>query len=183
MEDREAELLEGCRAGDTAAFERLYEAHGARMKSIAANLLGDLADAEDAVQETFLKVYRGAASFRGGSMLSTWIYRVLVNSCYDLLRKSRRAESAQARIEGSTLERHTPAANDPLRLTLEACVARLEPRRRAAFLLFEVEGFRHREVGEILGIPEGTSKTLLFEARRELQRMLWTSGARAGGAA
>ena len=90
MEDREAELLEGCRAGDTAAFERLYEAHGARMKSVAANLLGDLADAEDAVQETFLKVYRGAASFRGGSMLSTWIYRVLVNSCYDLLRKRSR---------------------------------------------------------------------------------------------
>jgi RNA polymerase sigma-70 factor (ECF subfamily) len=184
-EDREAELLEGCRAGDASAFERLYEAHGARMKSIAANLLGDLSDAEDAVQETFLKIYRGAASFRGGSMLSTWIYRVLVNSCYDLLRKKRlrRAQSSQARIEGSALERPAPAADDPLRLTLEACVAKLDPRRRTAFLLFEVEGFRHREVGEILGIPEGTSKTLLFEARRELQRMLWTSGARAGGAA
>jgi RNA polymerase sigma-70 factor (ECF subfamily) len=52
----------------------------------------------------------------------------------------------------------------------------LEPRRRAAFLLFEVEGFTHREVGDILGVPEGTSKTLLFEARRELQRRLWKRG-------
>src|SRR5438876_11302437 len=140
MEDREAELLEGCRAGDTAAFERLYEAHGARMKSIAANLLGDLADAEDAVQETFLKVYRSAASFRGGSMLSTWIYRVLVNCCYDLLRKrrGRRAEISQAQVAGAVLEPPAPAADDPLRLTLEACVASLDPRRRAAFLLFEV---------------------------------------------
>jgi RNA polymerase sigma-70 factor (ECF subfamily) len=153
--------------------------HGARMKSIAANLLGNLADAEDAVQDCFLKVYRGAASFRGASRLSTWIYRVLVNSCYDMLRKRRRSP-LQARSEGEALvssrEPVTPASDHPLRLSLEACVKDLEPRRRAAFLLFEVEGFTHREVGDILGVPEGTSKTLLFEARRELQRRLWKRG-------
>ncbi|HEY3123191.1 MAG TPA: RNA polymerase sigma factor [Thermoanaerobaculia bacterium] len=172
-------LLEECRAGNVSAFERLYEIHGARMKSVAANLLGNLADAEDAVQDCFLKVYRGAASFRGTSRLSTWIYRVLVNSCYDMLRKRRRYP-LEARAEGETLvssrEPVTPASDYPLRLSLEACVKDLEPRRRAAFLLFEVEGFTHREVGDILGVPEGTSKTLLFEARRELQRRLWKRG-------
>ena len=172
-------LLEECRAGNVSAFEHLYEVHGARMKSIAANLLGNLADAEDAVQDCFLKVYRGAASFRGASRLSTWIYRVLVNSCYDMLRKRRRYP-LEARSEGETLvssrEPVTPASDHPLRLSLEACVKDLEPRRRAAFLLFEVEGFTHREVGDILGVPEGTSKTLLFEARRELQRRLWKRG-------
>jgi RNA polymerase sigma-70 factor (ECF subfamily) len=177
-QDDEA-LLEECRAGNVSAFERLYEMHGARMKSIAANLLGNLADAEDAVQDCFLKVYRGAASFRGTSRLSTWIYRVLVNSCYDILRK-RRQYPLEARLEGETLvssrEPVTPASDHPLRLSLEACVKDLEPRRRAAFLLFEVEGFTHREVGDILGVPEGTSKTLLFEARRELQRRLWKRG-------
>jgi RNA polymerase sigma-70 factor (ECF subfamily) len=172
-------LLEECRAGKVSAFEHLYEMHGARMKSIAANLLGNLADAEDAVQDCFLKVYRGAASFRGASRLSTWVYRVLVNSCYDMLRKRRRYP-LEARSEGETLvssrEPVTPASDHPLRLSLEACVKDLEPRRRAAFLLFEVEGFTHREVGDILGVPEGTSKTLLFEARRELQRRLWKRG-------
>ena len=182
--DDEAQLLADCRAGSIAAFERLYEMHGARMKSVAANLLGNTADAEDAVQDCFLKVYRGAASFRGASRLSTWIYRVLVNSCYDMLRKRQR-RPVEARSGPTTdpgREPVTPASDHPLRLSLEACVKDLEPRRRAAFLLFEVEGFTHREVGDILGVPEGTSKTLLFEARRELQRRLWTRGvvARAG---
>jgi len=177
--DEEAQLLEECQAGNVSAFEHLYEKHGARMKSIAANLLGNLADAEDAVQDCFLKVYRGAASFRGDSRLSTWIYRVLVNSCYDMLRKRRR-QPVEARSEGGAAESGrepvTPASDHPLRLSLEACVKDLDPRRRAAFLLFEVEGFTHREVGDILGVPEGTSKTLLFEARRELQRRLWKRG-------
>lgn len=182
--DDEEQLLEDCRAGNVSAFERLYEMHGARMKSVAANLLGNMADAEDAVQDCFLKVYRGAASFRGASRLSTWIYRVLVNSCYDMLRKRQR-RPVEARSEAAAVpgrEPVTPASDHPLRLSLEACVKDLDPRRRAAFLLFEVEGFTHREVGDILGVPEGTSKTLLFEARRELQRRLWTRGvvARAG---
>ncbi|HEY1434331.1 MAG TPA: sigma-70 family RNA polymerase sigma factor, partial [Thermoanaerobaculia bacterium] len=60
------------------------------MKSIAMNLLGNAADAEDAVQEAFLKVHRGAARFRGGSSLSTWAHRILVNTCYDAMRRGRR---------------------------------------------------------------------------------------------
>jgi len=177
--DDETRLLEECRAGSVEAFERLYEKHGARMKSIAANLLGSVADAEDAVQDCFLKVYRGAASFRGDSRFSTWVYRVLVNSCYDTLRRRRR-RPAEARSENwapeTDPELAAPASDHPLRLSLEACVRDLDPRRRAAFLLFAVEGFTHREVGDILGVPEGTSKTLLFEAKRELQRRLAKKG-------
>jgi len=183
--DEEARLLEECRAGDVSAFERLYELHGARMKSIAANLLGSVADAEDAVQDCFLKIYRGAPSFRGDARFSTWIYRVLVNSCYDMLRHRRR-RPVEVREEGETsravADSAAPASDHPLRLSLETCVKELDPRRRAAFLLFAVEGFTHREVGDILGVPEGTSKTLLFEAKRELQRRLAKPGmaARAG---
>ena len=180
--DEDARLLEECRTGEISAFERLYELHGARMKSVAANLLGNLADAEDAVQESFLKVYRGAAAFRGAARLSTWIYRVLVNSCYDMLRRRRRrpVEVAAAGESRETAGFAVPASDHPLRLSLEACVRDLDPRRRAAFVLFEVEGFTHREVGDILGVPEGTSRTLLFEARRELQRLLSRRGIVAG---
>lgn len=145
------------------------------MKSIAANLLGSLADAEDAVQETLLKVYRGAARFRGGSSLSTWIYRILVNTCYDSLRKSRR------RAEGSLPASFAMAADKdrdhPLRLSLEMAISRLSPRERAAFLLCEVEGFSHREAGEILEVGEASSRTLLFRARRQLQKSLRATGA------
>jgi RNA polymerase sigma-70 factor (ECF subfamily) len=184
--DEETRLLEECRAGSVPAFERLYELHGARMKSIAANLLGSVTDAEDAVQDAFLKIYRGTASFRGDARFSTWIYRVLLNSCYDMLRKYRR-RPVEVRSDEETSravpELSAPASDHPLRLSLEACVKDLDPRRRAAFVLFAVEGFTHREVGDILGVPEGTSKTLLFEAKRELQRRLAVKGvtaARAG---
>src|SRR5438034_4171097 len=76
------ELLAGCRSRGLPAFERLYRDHGPRMMSIALNLLGNVADAEDAVQDAFLKIFRGGGGFWGRSALSTWIYRILVNSCY-----------------------------------------------------------------------------------------------------
>lgn len=176
-EEETAEPVEGVKSGDIQAFEELYEKHGPRMKSIAWNLLGNATDAEDAVQEAFLKIYRSAATFRGGSAFSTWAYRVLVNACYDLMRKRRRRQEVG---DPASLERSaSPAADHPLRVALEQCVARLEPRRRAAFLLFAVEGFTHREIGEILDVPEGTSKNLLFTAKRELQGMLWKTRAAA----
>jgi RNA polymerase sigma-70 factor, ECF subfamily len=178
-------LLEGCRAGEVSAFERLYELHGARMKSVAANLLGNVADAEDAVQETFLKIYRGAAAFRGAARLSTWIYRVLVNSCFDMMRRKRRrpVEVGEPGFTRGESELSAPAPDHSLRLSIESTLKELDPRRRSAFVLYAVEGFTHREIGDILGVPEGTSKALLFEARRDLQRKLFRGSAAAGARA
>ena len=150
--------------------------HAPRMKSIAANLLGNTGDAEDAVQEAFLKIYRGAKAFRGGAAFSTWTYRVLVNTCYDALRRRRSRPVAASLDAAEEAGRPTPAAppvaDHPLRLALEKAVSHLKPRHRAVFLLFAVEGFTHGEIGRILGIPEGTSKTFLFEAKKKLQRSL-----------
>jgi RNA polymerase sigma-70 factor (ECF subfamily) len=151
------------------------------MKSIAMNLLGSRADAEDAVQEAFLKVYRGAARFRGGSALSTWAYRILVNTCYDMLRRGRRRPESPLPSE-EALPRGGER-DHPLRLALERAVIRLEPRERAAFLLCEVEGFSHREASEILEVNENTSRTLLFRAKRRLQQELSAGGAFAPGEA
>jgi RNA polymerase sigma-70 factor (ECF subfamily) len=170
----ENELLEGCRAGDLEAFEKLYEMHAARLKSIARNLLGNVGDAEDAVQEAFLKIYRGAKTFRGAAAFSTWTYRVLVNTCYDALRRrrSRPAADSLESADGRAPVAADPSADHPMRLALEKAVALLKPSHRAVFLLFAVEGFTHGEIARILGIPEGTSKTFLFEAKKKLQRYL-----------
>jgi RNA polymerase sigma-70 factor (ECF subfamily) len=169
----DSELLEGCRIGDLEAFERLYERHAPRMKSIALNLLGNAADAEDAVQESFLKIYRGAKTFRGGAAFSTWVYRVVVNTCYDLLRhRKARPSGTSLDADGREILPASPAADHPLRLALEKSVARLAPKHRAVFVLFAIEGFSHGEIGRILGIPEGTSKTFLFDAKKKLQRWL-----------
>jgi RNA polymerase sigma-70 factor, ECF subfamily len=171
--DKDWQHIEGLLRGSLPAFERLYQQHGGRMKSIACNLMGNTSDAEDAVQESFLKVYRSIRSFQGHSSLSTWIYRILVNTCLDLKRKQRRQElpetvSSQEDIahpQGLT-------ANHPLRLTLEKIVASLDERLRNVFLLFEVEGFRHSEIAGMLNISEAASKVALFQAKRELRGRL-----------
>ncbi len=165
----------GTRGVDPAALVALYETHGERMKSVAMNLLGRRSDAEDAVQEAFLRVHRGASRFRGGASLSTWAYRILVNACYDMLRRSRRRPES-ALPDDASFSPGEPR-DHALRLAIERALSRLDERERAAFVLCEIEGFSHREAGEVLDVPENTSRTLLFRAKRRLQRQLREGGA------
>jgi RNA polymerase sigma-70 factor, ECF subfamily len=167
----DAELIEGCKRGNRRAYERLYELHAARLKSIAFHLVGSRADAEDAVQETFLKVYRAMDGFEGQSSLSTWMCRILINCCYDVLRKQHRTAEQPARAVAAS------ESKLPLRMALERALEKLNERQRIVFLLFEVEGLRHSEIAAVLQVPEGTSRSWLFEAKRELKRSLMEKGA------
>ena len=158
-------LAEGCRRGDLAAYEKLYQLHSGRLKSIARNLLGNTAEAEEAVQEVFLRVFRGIASFRGQSSFATWMYRILMNWCQDTWRSRRRVVET-ADVKSLEPLARAPSTNPPLRLALEAELARLKPRLRHVFLMYEVEGFSHAEIAGTLGVSEGASKNLLYEAKR-----------------
>lgn len=167
----DAELIEGCKRGNRRAYERLYELQAARLKSIAFHLVGNRADAEDAVQETFLKAFRAMDGFEGQSSLSTWMCRILINCCYDVLRK-------QQRLAEQPVRTHPASENKlPLKLALERALEKLNERQRIVFLLFEVEGLRHSEIAAVLQVPEGTSRSWLFEAKRELKRSLLEKGA------
>jgi len=163
--------MEGCKRGNRRAYERLYELHAGRLKSIAFHLVGSRADAEDAVQEMFLKVYRAMDGFEGQSSLATWMCRILINCCYDVLRKKGRAAEQPLRAEAAT------ESKVPMKLALERALQRLNERQRIVFLLFEVEGLRHSEIAAVLQIAEGTSRSWLFEAKRELKRSLMEKGA------
>jgi len=165
----DADLIQASKRGDISAFEEIYTAHAGRMKSIAFHLLQHRADAEDAVQEAFLKVYRGAGAIQSDSQLGPWIYRILLNCCYDMGRKRRRQAESPLAAEPATPN------NVPLQVALRHAIARIHPQYRMVFWLFEVEGFRHSEVAAILEIPEGTSKKWLFEAKRDLKRLLTES--------
>lgn len=168
-------LAQACARGDAGAFERLYFEHGHRMKSIAFNHLGNRADAEDAVQEAFAKVHRAASTYNGTSALSTWIQRILVNTCYDMLRK-RKVRPQETLLDDVVGGRHEAGktADDVLKMSLRQMLDQLAPPRRSVFLLYEVEGMSHREIAEVLGIEENYSKWLLFMAKRDL-RKLWTN--------
>jgi RNA polymerase sigma-70 factor (ECF subfamily) len=175
--DAERTLLEACRQGQASAFEELYRTQAGRMKSVAMNLLGNTSDAEDAVQETFLKLYRSIPGFKGDSRLSTWLYRILVNTCHDLgRRRTRSREAPMTAVEGGAVpEPSAPHVDHVLRLSLERSLERLEPGPKAVFVLYAVEGFKHREIAEILGIPEGTSRYTLFAAKKDLQASILAS--------
>jgi RNA polymerase sigma-70 factor (ECF subfamily) len=163
-------LAAACATGDTQVFEQLYERFGDRMKSIAWNTLGNRSDAEDAVQETFLKVHRAASTYTGEASFSTWLFRILVNTCYDLLRKRRRRiEEAPIEDVVETAERTAPSVDDAKRMTLRKLLGELPEQRRSVFTLFEIEGLSHAEIGEILGITEGNSKWILFATKKELK--------------
>jgi RNA polymerase sigma-70 factor (ECF subfamily) len=118
-------------------------------------------------------VHRSARGFRGASKVSTWLYRLLVNTCHDLLRSRRRRGEVDILSDDSALAPpRDPAADHALRLLLERSLSRIGARPRTAFLLYAVEGFTHKEIGEILQISENGSKSLLFEARRQLMPLL-----------
>jgi RNA polymerase sigma-70 factor (ECF subfamily) len=170
-------LAAACQAGDLGAFERLYQLHGSRMKSMARNLLGTTSDAEDAVQDTFLKIQRAIATFRGQSSFATWSFRILINTCYDLRRsRMRKKEVSQHEPDDAEAaprpEPRAPGAHPSLRLALERAVAQLTRQQREVFLMYEVEGMRHSEIAGVLEISETASKNTLFQAKKNLRQIL-----------
>ena len=181
------EIVRRCRRGEPGAFEELYKRYGSRLYTVAYRMTGSAADAEDLVQDMFLQVYRRLDSFRGEAALGTWLHRLAINTCLDFVRskQGRRQRMTDTVDDLEALE--APAAGpwrpDAAldRMDLERAIAQLPPSYRRAFLLHDVEGLEHHEIGEALGIAEGTSKSLLFKARTRLRTLL--RGREFGGAA
>ena len=181
----DAAVAAACLSGNLHGYEQLYRWQGSRMKNLARNLLGSPTDAEDAVQETFLKIQRSINSFRGQSSFVTWTFRILVNTCHDL-RRSRLRRKDHASDDVDSLPPgdvpRAPVAHPSLRMALERALQRLTAHQRDVFLLYEVEGFRHAEIAGMLEISETASKNTLFQAKKNLRALLDPPrGAGAGG--
>jgi RNA polymerase sigma-70 factor (ECF subfamily) len=173
----EMALVERCRNGELGAFEEVYRAHAGRLYSLAWRMVGNPTDAEDLVQEIFLSAHRKLDSFRGEAALGTWLYRLAMNQILDHLR-SRAARAGQLTdgIEDATLIEdamaHKLDASAIDRVDLERAMAQLPEGCRAAFVLHDVEGLEHREVADVLGVAEGTSKSQVHKARLRLRVLL-----------
>jgi RNA polymerase sigma-70 factor, ECF subfamily len=165
------ELVGRTRRGDMEAFEALYRRHSSAIFGLALRMLQNRADAEDMLQEIFLQAYDRLGSFEGRSAFGTWLYRLSVNRCLDHLRS--RGAKEQGRTEPLTPELPGVSTTAGLRgLELERAIGELPPSSRAAFLLHHVAGFDHKEVGEMMGIAVGTSKSLVHRARARLKEAL-----------
>ena len=173
----ELALVERCRRGDLAAFEQIYRAHSGRLYSVAYRMVGNVADAEDLLQDIFLAAHRKLDSFRGDSALGTWLYRLATNLCLDHLRSRGTRSSAltdplDEEIGLADVRSGGLAERTVTRMDLERALARLPEGCRAAFVLHDIEGLEHREVADALGIAEGTSKSQVHKARLRLRSLL-----------
>lgn len=168
---RERELVVSAQRGNSEAFAELVRAHQRRAYAVARAIVLDHHDAEDAVQDGFLHAYRALARFRPGEPFGAWLHRIVANAALDLQRR-RKVRSASVLPETVALPFRDPAESDELRRRLGAALERLSARQRSVIVLHDVEGFRHAEIGEMLGIPEGTARSDLHHARAALRRML-----------
>jgi RNA polymerase sigma-70 factor (ECF subfamily) len=166
-------------ADDETAFERLYRAHARKVYSLCLRMLGNQTDAEDVTQDVFVRVYRKINTFQGESAFTTWLYRLAVNSALMFLRKKsrkHREESTDGEALRSLAEDHVlPRQHEvPMidRIALEQAIAKLPTGYRTVLVLHDVEGFEHEEIGQMLGIAVGTSKSQLHKARMKLRKLL-----------
>ena len=157
--------------GDPSAFRELYEAHVGRVHALCLRLAGTREEAEEHTQDVFVRAWERLGTFRGESAFSTWLHRLTVN---EVLQARRTAGRRSARVtlvdDAESLERVTmPLTPSP---DLSHAIASLPEGARTIFVLHDIEGYQHEEIGRLLGIADGTSKAQLFRARRLLRERL-----------
>ncbi|HEV7468163.1 MAG TPA: RNA polymerase sigma factor SigM [Pseudonocardia sp.] len=166
------ELLDAHLAGERAAFDELVRRHGDRLWSVALRILRDPEDAKDVLQEAVVSAYRGAARFRGDASVSTWLHRIVVNKCLDLVRSRRVRPPAAGRPAADLADPRDLAAGLVTRITVTDALALLPVEQRVAVVLVDVQGCPVAEAAEILGIPAGTVKSRCARGRRRLAPIL-----------
>lgn len=167
----ERELILRAQAGDDTAFASLVRLHQRRAYAIARAIVQRHEDAEDVVQDGFLHAYKALARFRPEQPFGAWLSRIVANAALDLVRR-RKVRDADTLPETIALPFRDPAESDELRTRLRESIAALPDRQRAVIVLHDVEGYTHGEIGDMLGIPEGTARSDLHHARVALRRAL-----------
>lgn len=191
--EEDTALLQGLRTGDEVAYETLIQRFEQPIFNIVSRLVDDPSDAADVVQEVFLKVFRNVVAFRGESSIKTWIYRIAVNEARNQRRWFSRHRRQEVNLDiGEPGDAYQPAhqrnyqdflpdpGRSPFELTLdaetqaliEAALAQVNPKFRAALVLREIEGMSYEEIGEILEISLGTVKSRILRGRDALKKHL-----------
>jgi RNA polymerase sigma-70 factor (ECF subfamily) len=171
ISDEERELVSLAQKGDERGFAGLVRLHQRRAYIVARSIVMTHEDAEDAVQEGFLRAYQALDRFDPGQTFGAWLNRIVANAALDLARR-RKVRTAEELSDSIPAVFRDPAEGGELRARLEAALAQLPDRARAVIVLHDVEGFTHAEIGEMLGIPGGTARSDLHHARQRLRGLL-----------
>lgn len=170
----EAALVARVVAGDRAAFGTLVERYAAVARRVARAVLGDPDDADDAAQDALLSALVKLEQYDSRRPFGPWLLRIVANAATDRRRRRRvrRTEPLDPGLAASGTRPDTAAERSELSVRLRRALAELPERRRVAVVLFDVEGYAHAEIADILGIPEGTVRSEVFHARRRLRALL-----------
>ena len=178
----DSDLVKRAQQGDPDAFAVLFQTHKTRVYSLCLRMTNNTAEAEELTQDAFLQVFRKLATFRGDSALSTWLYRIAVNTVLMHFRKKTLLQfslddpqkndgsAKPVRREYGTMDYSLAGCVD--RITLIRAIRELPDGYRTVFLLHEVEGYEHREIAELLGCSTGNSKSQLYKAKLRIRELL-----------
>ncbi|SHJ21431.1 RNA polymerase, sigma-24 subunit, RpoE [Geosporobacter subterraneus DSM 17957] len=182
MTDLERQLIEKSQQGDIESFELLIKEYQKLAFNIAYRMLGNTEDAADATQDAMIKVYKSINSFKGNSSFSTWLYRIVTNTCLDELRKRKKDKTLSydrgIETEEGTLEREIPDTRnipeeaverkEQLQDLVEA-INRLPEQHKTVIVLRDIKGFSYEQIAEILDCSQGTIKSRISRARMALK--------------
>jgi RNA polymerase sigma-70 factor, ECF subfamily len=178
------EMVKRAQRGESDAFADLFHAHKARIYSICLRMTNNTAQAEDLTQDAFLQVFRKMSTFKGNSALSTWLYRIAVNTVLMHFRKKALKQISldepsshdATRVRREYGGRDGRLAGSVDRITLTRAIKELPPGYRTIFLLHEVEGYEHQEIAKILDCSVGNSKSQLHKAKLRIREFLAEPG-------
>ena len=167
------DLVQRARDGDQAAFRALYDGNVDRVFALCFRMVGDENLTQEYTQDAFVRAWECLDQFRGDSAFSTWLHTITVSVVLNGLRKVDRHRKRERSLEDAPPLAHKSRMAEPgLAEELKRAVDALPEIYRTVFLMYDMEGFRHREIGEVLGVPVGTSKARLSRAREMLRESL-----------
>jgi RNA polymerase sigma-70 factor (ECF subfamily) len=169
----ERELIERVRAGDAAAERKLYDSHVDRVFRLAFRMAGDGDLAKEFTQDTFVRAFERIGDFRGEAAFSTWLHSVATSVVLNGLRKVKRFRTRETDLDDAGhVATGRPEADPDLKQRLSAAIDALPKHYRMVFVMHDVEGYTHEEIGIALGVETGTSKAQLSRARAKLRDAL-----------
>jgi RNA polymerase sigma-70 factor (ECF subfamily) len=169
----DSELIRRVLRGEPAAERELYDTHVDRVYRIAYRMAGDEDLAREFTQETFIRAFQRLKDFRGDAALATWIHTIAVSVALNGLRKTNRFRKREVDMEHAPVLSVAPPDIEPrLAQRLRGAIDSLSERCRTVFIMHDVEGFTHEEIGSVLSVAVGTSKATLFRARMKLREQL-----------
>ncbi len=170
------QLIDLCAKGDERAMAVLHSRYKARVFAVAYRIAG-ASLAEEAMQESFVRIFRGLSKFRGDSALSTWVYRLTVNTSLSLIAKRKKHWKNRTDMEKvPVVACDAPKQDSKLQGTIERCIQSLPKGYRTVLVLHDIQGLSHEECAAVMGCRVGTSKSQLYKARMKMRTLLAEAG-------